>query len=61
VRKNQHPVSPSNNLTGFLTPAQLLKKVRMFEDRSKKWVRVVFIILVILMLIFTILPFLGSI
>jgi hypothetical protein len=33
----------------------------MFEHNGKKWVKIVFIILLVLMLIFTILPFLGSI
>jgi len=32
----------------------------MFEENNKKWVKIVFIILIILMLVFTILPFLGN-
>jgi len=33
----------------------------MFDIHKQKWVKVVFIVLLVLMLIFTILPFLGSI
>ncbi len=32
----------------------------MFEHNGKKWVKIVFIVLLVLMLVFTILPFLGS-
>ena len=32
----------------------------MFDAHGKKWVKVVFIILLVLMLVFSVLPFLGS-
>lgn len=33
----------------------------MFDIHKQKWVKIVFIVLLVLMLIFSVLPFLGSV